>query len=390
MAAISLKPLWIGCLLFILLSSGPAAARTSLVALPLRQDTAVKLSSRGFTLVQEKRTLTFKKGVNNIDFSWQNVMIDPDSILFAPLGQTDGIRVLSVSYPPGESALIWDVYSPDDRQEEVMISYLLAHIDGITTYHAVADPDESFIHLKSYMVLRNFSGETFDRAAVSINNSVPHTTSVDHLETKRILVGEQSDIPIRKIYTWDALKMPHDPQRARAAVGIPVVYEILNSAESRLGKTALLEGKARIFQDDGNQGSIFLGEDTCPFTPVGDKARLHIGDSRDVVVTRKVMDSKRSRIRRDKKGNIQVYDETVAVHIIAENLKDRPMTLSVVETIDGHWESLDIPMTYRQLDHKTLQFDIRLAPGETKTLPLRYKILNIFSGSFSRYNRVSR
>ena len=390
MAAVNLKSLIGGCVLFFLImTSAPAAARTSLVALPIRQDTVIKLDSRGTALVQEKRTLLLQKGINNIDFSWQNVMIDPDSIQFTPLQHSDSIVVLSVSYPPGESTLIWNIHSPNDVQEEIMISYLLANVDGMTAYRAIADVQEKTLDLNTYLVLRNFSGEDFSRVAVSLSGSKPHTTGIDHLETKRMLVSQQVDIPIKKTYTWDALTMPHDPQKLKTAVGIPVTYELSNTETSNLGRAPLLNGKVRIFQDDRKDSTIFLGEDICTFTPVGDKADLYIGDSRDIVVTRKVMDSKQSNIRRNKKGKIQAYDETYAVQVTAENLKDKPVVLSVIETIDGHWQPESMSMEYQQPDHKTLRFDIRLAANQKRTLQLKYKVLNIFSGTFSRHNRES-
>ncbi|MCF6249175.1 MAG: hypothetical protein L3J69_17730 [Desulfobacula sp.] len=97
-------------------------------------------------------------------------MIDPSSIQLTPLGSKANIKLLSVSYPPGESALVWDIYSSKDVAQIVVISYLLAKIDGLVTYLAVADPAEKTIQLKSYLVLRNFSGENFSKACISTNN----------------------------------------------------------------------------------------------------------------------------------------------------------------------------------------------------------------------------
>ena len=83
----TIKPyqLIIWSVLFFLVICSQAWARTSLVALPPRQDIVLKLGGGAYTLVQEKRVLTLKKGNNRIDFSWQNVMIDPFSIQLKPL-----------------------------------------------------------------------------------------------------------------------------------------------------------------------------------------------------------------------------------------------------------------------------------------------------------------
>ncbi|NOX34697.1 MAG: DUF4139 domain-containing protein [Deltaproteobacteria bacterium] len=375
---------------FIILSglSFTAAARTNLVSLPQRQHVAIRLGTTGKTLVQEKRIMLFKKGINKVDFSWQNVEIDPSSITLTTLSNPDKISILSVSYPPGEAALVWDIKSLANLEEEVMISYLLANIDGIITYKAVTGPGEQAIDLNSYIVLRNFSGENFNKIAVYLNDGKPFITSLHHLETKRILVLQKQNIPIKKLYTWNSLKMPHEPEKLKTAVGIPTSYEFYNNKDSGLGTASLLRGKARIFQRDNQKSTIFLGEDTAKFTPVGDKTDIRIGDSRDIVVTKLRLDTKRTNIKRNTKGSIQVYDEYIKNSIAMENLKDKPVTLSLVETIQGQWEPLDISMDYKTQDHKTLIFNIKLLPKEKKSLNLNYKVLNIFVNQFSQYNRV--
>ena len=379
----------VGLSILILLGSLIACqARTSLVSLPPRQHVAIRLGDHGTTLVQEKRILTLKKGINKIDFSWQNVMIDPASITLKTLLYPDKITLLSVGYPPNEAALVWDILTREDLEEEVMISYLLANIDYLITYKVVTDPAEQTIDLKSFLVLRNFSGENFDNVSASLNYGTPVKTGIRHLETKRILVSQNHKIPINKIYTWNALKMPHEPEKSKTAIGIPTNYEFINNKNSNLGRTTLSKGKARLFAQDSQDSTIFIGEDMVKFTPVGDKAELHIGDSRDIVITQHRLDTKRTNIKRNTKGKIQVYDEIITDRITMENLKDSPVILSLIETITGQWKPLDISMEYTKKDHKTLIFSVKLLAKEKKTLHMNYKVLNIFTQKFSRYNRV--
>ncbi|OGR21903.1 MAG: hypothetical protein A3J85_03235 [Desulfobacula sp. RIFOXYA12_FULL_46_16] len=387
MAALkTIKPMMISLVFLFALAFG-LQARTSLVSLPDRQDAAIRLQDReGAALVQEKRRLTLKKGINHIDFSWQNVMIDPSSILLAPLSHPDKIILLSVSYPPAEAALVWEISSPEDLEEEVMISYLLSNIDGIVAYQALADTKETVLELRTYLVLRNFSGEPFNPVTAHTSLGPPFTTPIQNLETKKILVSRNPDIPIKKIYTWDALTMPHEPEKSETGVGIPVSYELTNQKASKLGNFALRPGKTRLFQQDNQGSTIFLGEDTTSFTPMGGKTRLHIGDSRDIVVTKHRLDAAKTNVRRNSDGQVQVYDETVKEEILMENLKDGPVTLSIVETLPGHWEKVDISSPYTLKDHQTLIFAIDLPAKAKKTLTLNYKVLNIFAANFSEFN----
>ena len=388
MTAIALIKSFIFSFAFLFLFFPCLHARTSLVSLPARQDTTLRLQDQDAALVQEKRRLTLKKGINHIDFSWQNVMIDPSSIILAPLSHPDKITLLSVSYPPAEAALVWEISCPEDLEEEVMISYLLSNIDGIVAYQALADTKETVLELQTYLVMRNFSGEPFDTVTAHTSPGTPFVTGIQNLETKKILVSRNSNIPIKKIYTWNALIMPHEPEKSETSVGIPVSYELINQAPSNLGVFALRPGKTRLFQQDNQGSTIFLGEDTTPFTPIGDKTRLHIGDSRDLVVTKHRKDTARTNVRRNTDGQIQVYDETIKEEILMENLKDSPVTLSIIETLPGHWEKVEISSPYIRKDHQTLIFNIELPAKTKKNLTLNYKVLNIFAANFSEFNEA--
>ena len=76
----------------------------------------------------EERVMTLQKGLNQVDFSWQGVNIDPTSIQVRMLNSPDKVLMLNTSYPPNENALIWEVSSPGAQEERVRISYLLQGI----------------------------------------------------------------------------------------------------------------------------------------------------------------------------------------------------------------------------------------------------------------------
>ncbi|MGE5294556.1 MAG: hypothetical protein ACM3VT_06990, partial [Solirubrobacterales bacterium] len=155
----------IGVLVLLCIAAG-AQARIKLVALPERAATVIRLDNPNATLIEEERVLTLQKGLNKVDFSWKGVQIDEDSIRLEPIDHPADVTLLSISYPPGEAALVWEINSTGDFAETVRISYLLSNIDRLITYKAVANKAETFVDLKSYLVLRNFSGEDFKKARV--------------------------------------------------------------------------------------------------------------------------------------------------------------------------------------------------------------------------------
>ena len=113
----------------VLVLAGPrtAAARIKLSTLPVRERVEIQLENPGATLVEEERIVTLLQGSNHVDFAWSNTAIDKGTILFRvvdmplrpaaegdpaslvrPDGQVERVRVVNVSYPPGENALVWD------------------------------------------------------------------------------------------------------------------------------------------------------------------------------------------------------------------------------------------------------------------------------------------
>lgn len=353
----------------LLLVAAGAQARIKLVALPERAATVIRLDNPNATLIEEERVLTLQKGLNKVDFSWKGVQIDEDSIRLVSLDHPSDVTLLSISYPPGEAALVWEINSTGDFAETVRISYLLSNIDRLITYKAVANKAETFVDLKSYLILRNFSGEDFEKARVLLDYGEAFEQGIDHEETKQMLFLSEPNVPVRKIWTFDAASLPWDPEQLENQnVGIPVSYEVTNSDKAGLGKFALWGGKARLFQQDGHGSTIFLGEDNASLVPVGEKMELYIGDSRDIVVTQRKMRDAQIEIRKNNDGRIVLFDTDEIITAKIENFKDSPAVLTMIQHIPGQWDMEECNLQYVKKDASTLRFEIEL-PARTEKGP---------------------
>jgi len=377
---------------------GLAQARIKLVALPERAATVIRLDNPQATLIEEERVLTLQQGLNKVDFSWKGVSIDADSIRLAVIDHPANVKLLNVSYPPNEAALVWEIASEQGYAETVRISYLLHNIDRLITYKAIADKEETAVDLTSFLVLRNFSGEDFDMARVLLDYGEAFERGIKHEETKQLQFLKALTVPITKVWTFDAAKLPWDPnQLENKNVGIPVNYRIVNNADSKLGEFALWGGKARLFQDDGHESTIFLGEDVTRQVPVGEKMELYIGDSRDIVVTQHKQRDQQVSIRRNNDGKIVLYDNDEIITARIENFKDKPAVLTMIQHIEGQWQmekcTIDgAKAKYVKKDANTLEFEIKIAPRtETgpavKKLNMHYIRKNIRSGREGRRRR---
>ncbi len=360
----------------LVLSAGPAHARTKLVALPEREAVNIRFDNPTATLVEEERVLTLQEGENLVDFSWKGVQIDPDSIRLSILTHPDKVRLLSVSYPPGETALVWRISSGEAWEEKVRISYLLSYIDRLVSYKGVATKDEKTLDLEAFLILRNFSGEDFENADVSLGQGDPFTGNISHEETKQLHFMSVKGIPVEKTFTWDASKLPWEPERLDQNVGIPVHYIIANDAESGLGKTLMWGGKVRIFQDDGHKSTIFLGEDQVGLTPVGEKMRIYIGDSRDVSVTQKKTMEKRINLR-PSRVKVVLYDTDEKIEAEVENFKDQAVTVDLVQNIPGEWDMLESSMQYEKKNSSTIVYSVDVPAKGKKKLSFHYQRRNV-------------
>jgi hypothetical protein len=306
----------------------PAAAGIKLITLPPRERVEIQLDNPGTTLVEEERIVPLAAGVNDVVFAWSNTNIDKRSVQFRCLTDPENIRVLSVTYPPGENALTWQVAAPAAGSARVRISYIIGGLDKSYIYRAVAARDEQSLTLWQYVQLHNRANESFGIAGMwtGFGNHLERPIGIN--ETKRLLAARFDEVPVTKRYTADLASFGY-LDAAKRQIRIPMHYELENDAEHGLGAYPLMPGKTRIFQDDGRGTVAFLGEDWAPYTPRDDSMRLYLGVSRDIVVTRTIAERKQHRVMG------RLHDIEVVVKYEIENFKDEAVVLDIAESMLG-------------------------------------------------------
>ncbi|MHC5024992.1 MAG: hypothetical protein ACYTGG_13995, partial [Planctomycetota bacterium] len=311
-----------------LILAGPASAGVKLITLPERERVEIQLENMNATLVEEERIVPLAAGVNDVVFAWANTNIDKSSIQFRCLTDPEHIRVLSVSYPPGENALTWQVAAPVAGSARVRISYIIGRLDQSYAYRAVAARDERTLTLWQYVQLHNNANESFGEAGMWTGFGERIERPIGINETKRLLASRFDEVPVRKTYTADLAAWGY-LDAGKRQIRIPMHYVIANRRDHGLGAFPLLPGKARIFQDDGRGSIAFLGEDWARFTPRDDEMKLYLGVAKDIVVTRTIERHEQKRVL----GKLRNHDVIVKYEI--ENFKDRPVTLDLAETMSA-------------------------------------------------------
>jgi hypothetical protein len=343
-----MKRMILPCLYLVLISTAqPLFARIKLAALPVRERVELQLDNGRYTLVEEERIVpllksTSKSGNNMIDFSWSNTSIDKDSILFRPLAiredgefraiKTDGdnaeVNVINVAYPPGENALLWEVYSKNACAAKVRVSYLINNLTRSFNYRALANKDETELTLRNFIKLRNYSGEDFGTAGVWAGFGPHYQKKIGQQEEIQMLLQRFTKVPIEKTFTFDWYSNGQLNADKPFASPILMHYVLVNDKKNGLGEFPLQPGKVRIFIDDGRGGEAFLGEDLTALTPLDDKMKLYLGQSRDIVCSRTIEKNQRHAVR----GNL--FHQEVTLKYEIENFRDKPATLNIVEQIN--------------------------------------------------------
>ncbi len=155
-----------------LVLAGTAAARNvDLVTLPPREKVQLTIyNSEDLTLVKETRSITFKKGVNRLQFSWAGTLIDPTSVYFRPLGDAaDQIEVLDATFPQDRPrVLIWNIESQIEGQVKVEVSYFTSGISWAADYVMITDAAETRASFDGHVTVTNHSGEDYEGAEVRL------------------------------------------------------------------------------------------------------------------------------------------------------------------------------------------------------------------------------
>src|SRR6204780_5325796 len=106
------------------------ARNVDLSTVPKRDTVQLTIyNSEDLTLVRETRSVTFKKGVNPLQFSWSNTLIDPTSVRLRFLANPEKFEILDTTFPHDKPEMLyWNVQSEMDAEAKLEITYFTSGI----------------------------------------------------------------------------------------------------------------------------------------------------------------------------------------------------------------------------------------------------------------------
>ena len=151
-------------------SLGGANAKIDLVTLPERDTVQLTIyNSADLTLVRESRMLTLKEGLNQLQFSWENTLIDPTSLEMIPKTKAGEVDVFGLTFPPRVNNLgIFKIESRISGKAPVEISYLTSGLSWRAFYMGTLSRDETSMRLEGYVRVSNNSGEDYENASTRL------------------------------------------------------------------------------------------------------------------------------------------------------------------------------------------------------------------------------
>ncbi len=143
-----------------------ACAKVDLSTLPERESTQLTIyNSADLTLVRESRPLTLKEGMNKLQFSWANTLIDPTSLEMLPKAYADKIDIADLTYPARVKNLgLWNIDSEISGKVPVEITYFTSGLSWRAFYMGTLTEDEKTMRLQGYVRVTNNSGEDYENA----------------------------------------------------------------------------------------------------------------------------------------------------------------------------------------------------------------------------------
>jgi hypothetical protein len=298
-----------------------------------------------------------------------------------------------------QPTLVLDLAEAGAGTQDLDLSYITGGLTWRADYVGVVNSAEDRLNLNGLITLSNQSGTSFNDARlqlvagnVNIVNppsenqmrimarpqsgafqgpqqiqeqsyfeyhlyTLSHPTSVLNKQTKQVSLLSAHDIPLRK-----TLEMRGGPDYYRNAANGDLgqhvklgVYLTFTNKGGDLG-IPLPGGIVRLYKNDEQGTSQFLGSDNIDHTPRNEDVRLHVGDSFDVTANRK-------------QTNFHIagpyrYDSSYEFTI--SNAKTVPQDVLVVEPIPAEWTILSESSPHEKSSSNTATWHIRV-PADGKT-----------------------
>jgi hypothetical protein len=412
------------------LATSIAQARINVVTLPGRDSVQLTIyNSADLTLVKETRVLTFRKGLNKLEFSWANTLIDPTSVEFRAVTHADAVDLLDVSFPPRvNNTLEWRIQSEFAGEVTVEIRYFTSGITWSADYVAEATTTEKTMALSGNVRVTNNSGEDYENAQIRLvvgvirlveeivnlaqqgrpgaqpkpaaptSSPAPvlakalsrrFVTSLDLADAEKpreivkeglseyflYTVGGRDTIPNGWSKRLPSFSTPGVPvtsyykfERERWGEAVVRFYKFTNSLASKLGKEPLPDGEVKAFRvATADNLYQFIGRTSVKYIPINEAVEMELGPDREVMIKPTLMNWTKTDVSFDNNGNVKGWTTKETWEVELQNSKEISVVADVRRNFKGDW-SLETQAAFEKVDATKVKFVLPLKPREKQKL----------------------
>jgi hypothetical protein len=309
-----------------------------------------------------------------------------------------------------EPTLDWILHSDRAARFEAELSYVSGGLTWSSDYNIVAPEAGDTLDLVGWVTLDNQSGKAFDHAHIKlmagdVNKvqpaptyrfaadaaadysgapqvterafedyhlyTLPQPTTLRDRETKQVEFLRASGIQSKRLYVYDGMApdqgyVNQDLRRiqqygTQSNPHVWVMREFVNSAANHLGMP-LPKGRVRFYRRDQDGQMEFTGENQIDHTPKDETVRVYTGNAFDIT-------GERRQTRFETMSSVPNFtDESFEIKLRNHNAE--PVTVQVVEHLYrwATWAITQESAAHRQIDSKTIAYDVTLQPGEEKAI----------------------
>ena len=127
-------------------------------------------------------------------------------------------------------------------------------------------------------------------------------------------------------------------------------------------------GIIRVYKTDSRGYDQFVGEDRIHHTPENETVDIMLGKAFDVTADRRQTHFSMSRASEEKR---RTYENEFEIKL--KNGKDRPVEVTVKETIPGDWQMISQSHTHRKVDASTVSWAIQVPAKGSQDLTFRVR-----------------
>jgi hypothetical protein len=378
-----------------------------------REKIELTIYNPAVSLVQELRIISLNKGLNEFRVSWAGVNVDRSSVrLEVRDGEKDVVIRDAVLLQDNPNTVIWRLEANRPGQWPVSISYYASGFSWSADYVLTVDEEEKTLRLNAWADVANRSGEDYQDAAVRLvmgdvrlvsvapsasagrsvigaqraaekviadleeEPSLPfgregfaeytfytleRPETLDTGEVKRIALAASTVIPVRKVYIFDPSLFGQN---------VAMQYWFENKKDYDLGP--MPPGLLRAYRQEKPGRLSLLGEDSLPYVPLGDTAKIYLGNARNILVETAQTDYQRTDEQwSPDKSHIVSYVEEAEFKVTVKNLKANAVEMIVRQYIRTDAKLMRAEPTPEQPKLGTLEWKLRIPAGKTQEITYR-------------------